>query len=73
MPKKKQDDDAGNVAINKELLPGYSVNKHVEVQITYNFILDLYERSKKLEGKDKEDMLQTIHELTKHIGKWLVS
>ena len=71
MSKKKQDPDK-NVQINRDLIPGANQGA-VEVQITYNFILDLYEKSKHLEGDEKEDMLTTINELSKHIGKWLVS
>ena len=46
---------------------------NVEIQITYDFILDLYQRAQSLEGKEKKEMLHTVNELTKHIGKWLVS
>jgi len=64
--------DIGDVQINRSLIPGINAGA-VEIQITYNFILDLYEQSKKLEGKEQEEMLATINELTKHVGKWLVS
>ena len=62
----------GDVQINRNLIPGVSAG-HVEIEITYNFILDLYEKSKTLKGKEQEEMLATINELTKHVGKWLVS
>jgi len=70
MPRKKKDQD---IQMNKSLIPGAMQGSHVEVQITYNFILDLYDKSKDLEGAEREEMLQSINELTKHIGKWLVS
>ena len=44
----------------------------VDQQITSDFILDLYERSKKLKGKDKKELLAAAEKLSKHIGKWLV-
>ena len=44
----------------------------VEQEITSDFVLELYERSKKLQGKKKKDMLATAESLSKHIGKWLV-
>ena len=74
MASKKNDNDPniGDVQINRSLIPGVS-SGHVEIQITYNFILDLYEQSKSLKGKEQEEMLATINELTKHVGKWLVS
>jgi len=72
MPRKKKPKDDDNISISKDLLPGYSTG-NVEIQITYDFILDLYQRAQRLEGKEKEEMLQTVNELTKHIGKWLVS
>ena len=67
--KKKSDDD---ITLNKNLLPGYTTG-NVEIEITYDFILDLYSRAKSLKGTEKEEMLETVNELTKHIGKWLVS
>tara|TARA_R110002051_G_C8533449_1_gene469959 strand:+ start:177 stop:389 length:213 start_codon:yes stop_codon:yes gene_type:complete len=70
MPRKKKDQD---IQMNKSLIPGAMQGGTVEVQITYNFILDLYDKSKDLEGEEREEMLQSINELTKHIGKWLVS
>ena len=70
MPRKKKDQD---IQMNKDLIPGAMHGGNVEVQITYNFILDLYDKSKDLEDPEREEMLQSINELTKHIGKWLVS
>lgn len=70
MPRKKKDQD---IQMNRSLIPGAMKEGNVEVQITYNFILDLYDKSKDLEGAEREEMLQSINELTKHIGKWLVS
>ena len=71
MAKKKQG-PSDDLSINRDWIPG--ANKgHVEVQITYNLILDLYDKSKELNDEDKKEMLATINELTKHVGKWLVS
>jgi hypothetical protein len=44
----------------------------VEQEITSDFVLELYEKSKKLRGKKKKEMLTTAELLSKHIGKWLV-
>jgi hypothetical protein len=72
MPRKKKEPEDDNISISKDLLPGYTTG-NVEIQITYDFILDLYQRAQSLEGKEKKEMLHTVNELTKHIGKWLVS
>ena len=75
MGNKKSDKETpldSGISINRDLIPGASEGS-VEVQITYNFILDLYERSKTLQGKEKQEVLEAINELTKHIGKWLIS
>tara|TARA_R110000851_G_scaffold26026_2_gene74243 strand:- start:80 stop:307 length:228 start_codon:yes stop_codon:yes gene_type:complete len=44
----------------------------VKAKITSDFIIDLYEQSKDLEGEDKENFLVTIKILTEHIGEFLV-
>jgi propanediol dehydratase small subunit len=44
----------------------------IDRQITSDFVLELYERSKKLRGKKKEEMLTIAETLSKHVGKWLV-
>jgi len=44
----------------------------VDQQITSDFVLELYERSKKLRGKQKKEMLTIAETLSKHVGKWLV-
>ena len=44
----------------------------VEQEITSDFVLELYEKSKKLRGKKKKEMLAIAELLSKHIGKWLV-
>lgn len=41
-------------------------------EITPDFVLELYERSKSLKGKKKKDMLTVAEKLSKHVGKWLV-
>ena len=44
----------------------------IDQQITSDFVLELYERSKKLRGKKKKEMLTVAETLSKHVGKWLV-
>lgn len=44
----------------------------VSQEITSDFILELYEKSKELKGDKKAKMLEVAEELSKHIGKWLV-
>lgn len=44
----------------------------VKHKITEDFILDLYEKSKKLEGEKKKKLLKTIELLSKHIGEYLI-
>lgn len=41
-------------------------------QITSDYVLELYEKSKSLKGKKKKDMLAVAEKLSKHVGKWLV-
>ena len=41
-------------------------------EITSDFVLELYERSKTLKGKKKKEMLDIAETLSKHVGKWLV-
>ena len=41
-------------------------------EITSDFVLELYEKSKSLKGKKKKDMLAVAETLSKHVGKWLV-
>ena len=41
-------------------------------QITHDFILELYEKSKKLKGKEKAELFATAKTLSKHVGQWLV-
>ena len=45
----------------------------VSQEITSDFVLEIYEKSKKARTKKrKEDLRKTAEELSKHIGKWLV-
>lgn len=44
----------------------------VKTKITADFILDIYERSKKSKGKTSEELLQTAKTLCKHLNEWLV-
>jgi hypothetical protein len=44
----------------------------VAQEITPDFVLELYEKSKTLKGKKKKDMLAVAEELSKHVGKFLV-
>ena len=49
------------------------LQKYVVAQeITPDFILELYEKSKKLRGKNKKNMLDVAEQLSKHVGEWLV-
>ena len=41
-------------------------------EITSDYVLELYEKSKALKGKKKKDMLAVAETLSKHVGKWLV-
>jgi hypothetical protein len=44
----------------------------VKCEITEDFILDLYEKYKKLEGEKKKKLLKTIELLSKHVGEYLI-
>ena len=49
------------------------LQKHIVAQeITHDFILELYEKSKKLKGANKKQMLAVAEQLSKHVGQWLV-
>ena len=41
-------------------------------KITEDFILDLYAKSKKLEGEEKKKLLKVVELLSKHVGGYLV-
>ena len=41
-------------------------------EITEDFLLDLYSKSKKLEGEEKKKLLKVVELLSEHIGKFLV-
>jgi hypothetical protein len=45
----------------------------VKAKITSDFIIDLYEQSKDLEGDEKKTLLATINVLIDHIGEFLVA
>jgi hypothetical protein len=44
----------------------------VKQKITEDFILDLYEKSKSIKGKEKKKLLKTIELLSCHIGEYLI-
>jgi hypothetical protein len=45
----------------------------VKHKVTHDYILDLYDRAKKLKSKDKKlKMLKEIKKLTNHIGEYIV-
>jgi len=48
------------------------VEGKVKTKITADFILDIYEKSKKAKGRAAEELLQTAKTLTKHLNEWLV-
>jgi len=43
-----------------------------KTKITADFVLDIYEKSKKVKGKASEELLQTAKTLSKHLNEWLV-
>lgn len=43
-----------------------------KTKITADFILDIYEKSKKTKGKAAEELLQTAKTLCNHLNEWLV-
>jgi hypothetical protein len=43
-----------------------------KTKITADFVLDVYERSKRAKGKAAADLLQTTITLSKHLNEWLV-
>lgn len=64
MPKKK--------SIKKDDIVPEGLQKTVIAQkITSDFVLELYEKSKKLRGKKKKELLAVAEELSKHVGKYL--
>lgn len=56
----------------KEVVPMGIKRAVVAQEITPDFVLELYEKSKTLTGKKKKDMLAVAEELSKHVGKILV-
>mgnify|MGYP003655439112 CR=1 FL=1 len=62
-----------NNSINKKDVVPTGIKRAVVAQeITPDFVLELYEKSKTLKGKKKKDMLAVAEELSKHVGKFLV-
>lgn len=43
-----------------------------KTKITADFVLDIYEQSKKKKGKESSELLQTAISLSKHLNEWLV-
>lgn len=43
-----------------------------KTKITADFVLDVYEQSKKKKGKEAQKLLQTAISLSKHLNEWLV-
>ena len=66
-------DSAGNF---KDVMAENALKDFVEFKLnlplTEDFILDLYEKSKKLEGEKKKKLLKTIELLSAHVGEYLV-
>ena len=63
----------GRKNIMKEDVVPKEVSEHVVAQqITPDYILELYEKSKKLRGKKKQALLDVAERLSKNVGKWLV-
>lgn len=44
----------------------------VKHKITEDFILDLYEKSKKMDNGKKKKLIKTIELLSKHVGEYLI-
>jgi hypothetical protein len=44
----------------------------VKHKITEDFLLDLYEKSKKLEDEEKKKLIKAIELLSKHVGEYLI-
>ena len=62
----------GTKPVNKkEIVPANLTELVVAQEITPDFVLELYERSKKLRGKKKKELIAVAEELSKHIGKYL--
>ena len=62
-----------NRSIKKGDIVPKGLKKFVMAQeITPDFVLELYEKSKTLKGKRKADMLTVAEKLSKHVGEWLV-
>ena len=62
----------GSKPVNKkEIVPDNLTELVVAQEITPDFVLELYERSKKLRGKKKKELIAVAEELSKHIGKYL--
>jgi len=56
-----------------DVIPGNLRKVIVSQEITSDFVLEIYEKSKKARTKKrKEELRKTAEELSKHIGKWLV-
>tara|TARA_Y100000310_G_scaffold83227_1_gene79877 strand:+ start:663 stop:866 length:204 start_codon:yes stop_codon:yes gene_type:complete len=55
----------------KNIVPPDLEELVVAQEITPDFVLELYEKSKKLKGKKKKEMLAVAEELSKHVGKFL--
>lgn len=63
---------SGSEPVNKkDIVPGNLNELVVAQEITPDFVLELYERSKKLRGKKKKELIAVAEELSKHIGKYL--
>jgi hypothetical protein len=43
-----------------------------KTKITADFVLDVYEQSKKTKGKEAQELLQAAISLSKHLNEWLV-
>ena len=68
MAKKKPTDIKMN-----DVIPDNLRKVIVSKEITSDYVLEIYEKSKKARTKKrKEELRKTAEELSKHIGKWLV-
>ena len=57
----------------EDMIPKQYLKGVVAQEITNDFVLEIYEKSKKARSKKrKEDLHKIAEELSKHVGKFLV-
>ena len=62
----------GRETIKKgSLVPRSLRNVILSQEITSDYVLEIYEKAKRLDGKKRDELLSVAEKLSKHIGKWL--